>query len=112
MRVGVSAGSLLQSGSPFRMCGEGVRDCFPMKRPAPRQALIEHAAESPDVGPLVHCPPSRLLGTHVGRRPQDDARLGHLGRDRGRLLDIDAGRLSPVCLGQPEIQDLDLALRA
>ena len=38
------------------------------------EALVEHAAERPDVGALVDRPPARLLGAHVGNGPEDHAR--------------------------------------
>ena len=45
------------------------------------QHLPEHHPEGPEISAQVgHLPPS-LLGAHVGRRPQDDALLGHRRRE-------------------------------
>ena len=67
------------------------------------QALEEHASEGPHVGGRVHVLSARLLGTHVGRRPEHDA----LTRGHG-------GELVPPALDrfrQSQVQELHAAVR-
>jgi hypothetical protein len=49
---------------------------------APREALVEHAAEGEEIAPPVDRTLRDLLGRHVARRPRDD----RFGRDRGLAL--------------------------
>src|SRR5262245_47079288 len=58
-------------------CSENVRDRFAAERWTAGQHLVEHSAESPDVGALINRLAASLLGRHVGRRPQNDACLCH-----------------------------------
>ena len=51
--------------------GHRFGDSVALKRLLTCQALIQHAAEGPDVRPLVHGLALGLLRTHVGRRPED-----------------------------------------
>ena len=43
--------------------------------------LVEHAAEGPDVGPLVDHLAARLLRAHIGRRAEHGADAGPISRD-------------------------------
>jgi hypothetical protein len=62
-----------------------VRDALAVEEARARQHLVHHHAERPDVRALVDQPSGRLLGTHVGGRAHDHARLRHRGRrDRRR----------------------------
>ncbi len=50
---------------------DGVQDVdarLSLEGTPPAQALIEHAAEGPDVGPEIHLFSARLLRAHVGGR--------------------------------------------
>ena len=51
--AGVSGGKAVQSGSDFSTAGEGLGYGVTGERPAPRQHLVEHAAERPDIGAPV-----------------------------------------------------------
>ena len=83
-----------------------VRGRLPAKRPAPREGLVENAAEREEVAAAVDGRAPRLLRGQVAQRPQDEAGTGR-GRER-RLL-----RAAPrerQLLGQPEVQDLEAAV--
>jgi hypothetical protein len=72
--------------------------------------LPQHHAEGPDVGPAVSRLARGLLGRHVGRRAENQARrrgvAGHGGRQRqARVAVIGLPRL-----GEPEVQHLDRAV--
>ena len=96
-----------------RFVSQDAGDRFPRRlalvRRHPGQHLVEHAAERPDVGPPVHDLTRGLLGRHVARCAQDDARLG--------LRQGNGCRFCCVCepagpsLGETEIQHLDDAVR-
>ncbi len=87
-----------------------LRDGLPLERAASRQQLVQHAPERPDVGAPVHVRRSaRLLGAHVGRGAEDDV-AGRLER-RLHLGRIDVPIAGNESLGQPEVEDLDLAFR-
>ena len=93
---------------------EHVGHGLPCKRPLARQQLEEQCPEGPDVRPLVHSPPARLLGGHVARGPQDHSRLGARLRQCRRLRQIRRrarGRVPRIGLGQAEVEHLDLAVR-
>ena len=65
-----------------------------------RQALVGHAAERPEIGPMIDAPLALdLLGRHVRRRAED----GALPREARRLL---VGLDRRVELREPEIEDL------
>jgi hypothetical protein len=49
-----------------------VRRRLALEQPAIRQHLEQHDPEGPHVGALVYHGAARLLGTHVGRRAEDD----------------------------------------
>ena len=73
MLAGVCAGRALQSGSRSRIAAIVSETVSPAKRRPGRQHLVQHAAERPDVGPLVDRLPTCLLGTHVGGRARNHA---------------------------------------
>ena len=96
---------------------EHLRHILAIKGAAPRQHLVQHAAECPDVAALVSLSSFRLLRGHVRGCSEDDARAGQHGRARdGRRLRT-AGRAHRVLLGcqrlrEPEIQHLHSPVRA
>jgi len=51
--------------------GDDVRDGVARECRAARQHLVEHTAEGPEIGALVDRLAPRLLGAHVGRRPEN-----------------------------------------
>ena len=71
------AGSLAQSGSRSRTRASVSETPSPVERPLPREHLVEHAAERPDVGALVHRLAARLLRAHVRGRAENHPGLGH-----------------------------------
>ncbi len=80
--------------------GDDLGDRPPGKRRASGQHLVEHAPECPHVGAHVHVLALHLLGTHVARGAEDDARRG----DRvGRAV---ARRGGPRRLGEAEVDQL------
>ena len=56
---------------------------LPGNASAAGEHLVQHAAERPDVRPLVDRLPARLLRAHVRRRAQDDAFV-RITRRQGR----------------------------
>ena len=50
------------------------RFVLPRERPLPRDHLVEHDAERPDVGPAIDLLPRRLLGRHVRHRAERSCR--------------------------------------
>ena len=95
MRIaaGVSAGSLVQSGSFVNDGRQHIGRTVAAERPLPREHLVEDAAKRPEVRASVHGFAPRLLGTHVRRRPEDDAGLGRMRAQRRRA----ASRPPPRC---------------
>ena len=73
-RGGVDAGSALQSGSRSRMRAITSDTVSPANACRPVRHSIQHAAERPDVGAPIDRLAARLLGAHVGRGAEDDAR--------------------------------------
>ena len=67
-------GARSQSTLALEDRGQGVGDRLARERPPAREHLEEHAAEGPDVGPLVHRLAAGLLGAHVGGGAQDPSR--------------------------------------
>jgi len=96
-----------QVGFFFDDGGENVRQRAPAKRPRSGQALVQHAAERPDVRAPIHGLAARLLGTHVGRRAENQSLLRHEEAVRfgGRRAFL--GRPGANRLGEPEVEDLD-----
>jgi len=95
--------------------GEDVGDRLAGEEPPARQHLVQHHAESPDVGAPVHGLPARLLRRHVGGGAKDDAGARARVRQRRGLREIDGG--GPALRGfarpglrEAEIQHLDLAV--
>ena len=88
MRPACDAGSADQSGSRSRTAAIVSETVSPCERRAAGQHLVEHAAERPDVGPLVDGLPARLLGAHVGGGAEDDALAVRADGDRRRLREI------------------------
>jgi hypothetical protein len=75
---------------------------FAAERHLADQQLEEHAAERPDVDPLVERLAARLFGTHVGRRPQN-----HAGLRRSRHRHV-----APVAdFGETKIEHLHETVR-
>ena len=56
-------------------------DSSPVERAAARQHLVQHAAEGPDVGALVHRLAARLLRRHVRRGAEDHAHAASCAGD-------------------------------
>jgi len=51
--------------------GQDVADHLSVEQPAADEHLVEHDPEGPDVGASIRRLALRLLGRHVGRRPQN-----------------------------------------
>ena len=73
-------------------------------------ALVEHAAERPDVGPAIHRLAARLLGAHVGRRAEDRAGVGRMHAQRRRHRQRRGLRIALEHLGEAEVEHLHLAV--
>ena len=58
----------------FYHCGQNIRYVFAVKHLLPRKHFVQDAAEGPDVSALVNHFSSRLLGTHVSGRTDNDSR--------------------------------------
>jgi hypothetical protein len=88
-----------------------VRACrvFRAKGAPAREHLVEHAAEGPDVGPLVNRPASHLFRAHVGGRPHDDADLCQ-HRHRQRFCARRGGH-RVECFGEAEVEHLRNTVR-
>ena len=87
---------------------------LPVEGLAAPQHLEEHAPEGPDVRPPVHRLAPGLLRRHVPRRPQEHPGLGAPGRESGGLGPVltraARQRMDPHGLGEPEVEDLDVAV--
>jgi DNA-binding TFAR19-related protein (PDSD5 family) len=94
--------------------GEDVAHRLAGEELAAREHLVEHDAEGPDVRALVDRLAPGLLGRHVRGRAEDQAG-GRAGvREGGGLREVGAGarhRVDHVRLGEPEVENLDLAVR-
>ena len=79
-------GDIGREGLPGRLeadhRAEHVGHVFAVKGASPRQHLVQHAAECPDVAALVGLSSLRLLRRHVRGGAEDDARAGQHGRAR------------------------------
>ena len=92
---------------------EDVRRRLSGECPAAGQHLVDDAAESPDVGPLVDRLSARLLRAHELRRAEDDARLRPF-EDEGRReggVRVGAGLPDVEHLRETEIEDFDPSFR-
>ena len=74
----------------------------------PRQHLIEHNPERPDVGPLIDLLPARLLRRHVLRRAERRARLREL--HPGELREAEVDDLHETVFRDENIRRLDVAV--
>ena len=71
------------------------------------QHFVEHAAERPDVGPLVDRLAARLLGTHVRRgAEQSRPRVVAADRDVGDCATIGRGSPPASALASPKSSTL------
>ncbi|HEX9713640.1 MAG TPA: hypothetical protein VGB52_13945, partial [Actinomycetota bacterium] len=75
------------------------------------QALEEHAAKGPDVGAPIDGFAARLLGAHVRGRAKDHALGGQKEAVRLRARSTAPRCVGPDRFGEPEVEDLDGALR-
>ncbi len=84
--------------------GQNIRCGLTLEGRFARKHLEQHAAECPDVGPLIDCLAAGLLGRHISGGAEDDSRAS--GRNRYcRRVDTLAGRGSlPHRLCQAEVQ--------
>ena len=64
---------------------QSVRDSRSSERRTTAEHFVQHGAEGPDVRALIDRVPTRLLGAHVLRRPENHSRLRPDGRHRRRL---------------------------
>ncbi len=79
----------------------------PVEGGVPREGLVEHDAQRPDVGPLIDgLLAAGLLGRHVERRADDGAGLGE------RPLPLLRPHLAGHDLGDAEVQHLEQPLPA
>ena len=109
MRSGVRCGNACQSGSLLIIAATMSAHGLARKRLLAGQHLVEHAAECPDVGSLVHRFATRLLGGHVRGGAQNHAgergRRTQHGRRELRQDARSSRRLER--LGEPKVQYLD-----
>ena len=87
----------------------GIRAC---KQLTTGDHLVQHHAERPDIGALVHRLPAGLLGSHVGGGAEDETRLRGVHREGWRVhrVGIDMTTLLDG-LREAKIQNLDHAVR-
>src|ERR1700756_606444 len=75
--------------TPFRLAaqdrGKNIRCVTPRESSAAAQHLEKNCAESPDIGAFIHGLASRLLGTHVCRRPEYQT-VGGFGSGQRRTI--------------------------
>jgi hypothetical protein len=73
-------------GRPVEDGVEDGRRGAPRKDRAPRGHLVKHQAEAEQIAARIHLVSQRLLGRHVGHRPQRRARAGErVDGEGGRL---------------------------
>ncbi len=84
--------------------GDDVGDRLAGERRPAGEQFEQHAAEGPDIGPLVDAETARLLGAHIRRRAHERS----VARRQARRL-VRAAGLGPT-LCQPEIEDFDDAI--
>ena len=87
-----------------------VGDHLALEQRPSGQHLEQDDSERPDVGPLVDRLAARLLGSHVGRRAEQDARLGVVLSDRRGERRAARDALALPRLGEPEVEHLDRAV--
>src|SRR4029079_7519555 len=76
-----------------------------------REHFEQQTAEGPDVASFIDRLALRLLRAHVGGGPENDAGWLAGVDERGRGREIDgAVRITGLVTGQPEIEDLHLAI--
>ena len=93
-------------------CRDRVGNRFAGERRLRRQHLVEHTSERPDVGPFVDRHSSDLFGTHVRRRPEDDACFRRMRAGSRRVYRVQTRAACRVeGLRQPEVQQLHHAVR-
>ena len=110
---GQIGGQRLPAHVLFDHAGERDRDVFALECALARQHLVEDHAEGPDVGAPIHGLAPRLLGRHVGGRPDDQTHLRAPHRERRRVHRLRArcgGRIQR--LRQPEVEHLHGAVGA
>ena len=115
--AGTSGGSASQGWLEPDDRAEHVGHVLAIEGASPRQHLVQHAAERPDVAALVRLSSFRLLRSHVRGGAEDDAHAGQHGRARDgrRLRPIVAARrvlLGCQRLREPEVQHLHRPVRA
>ena len=114
---GRSAGSACQFTSSFSTVASVLRDVVAVERAPPRQHLVEHDAERPDVGAAIDGAAARLLGRHVGGRAEDHAQSAWRGAvSVGEFIDVcRSPRPTPSGserLGEAEVEHLHRAVGA
>ena len=94
-------------GLPVEDGRDDVAAGLARERRSPRDHLVEHHPQRPDVGPLVHLAATDLLGRHVGHRSQHGARVGVRHR-AGRVRRV--ARRRGHQFRKPEVQHFDQAV--
>src|SRR5215468_3523440 len=79
---------------------------FSGKRFPSSQHFVHHASECPNVGTLIHCSSTQLLGTHIGRRASDRTVLAASVITRGVPLEVRGSEIRGKRFGQSEIENL------
>ena len=104
-RQGLPVGFVLHDGR------DDVGERLAVERLFARQHLVQHAAECPDVAPLVHRFAARLFGTHVRRGPQQHPRHRPCVSHRRRLRHIDGWGVVAQAFRQTEVENLHFSGR-
>ena len=103
-RGGVAAGSALQLDVLPQHRGETSEISSPSNSAPPRQHLVEHDAERPDVGAAIDGSALRLLGRHVGGGAEDHPHLRRARGERRRVHRVRrrASAFGPSALARPK----------